>query len=371
MKKIGIVSVGRSDFGLIFHLIKQLKKSSKFKTLLFAAAGHYSSFSGNTINEISNKGIKIDYEIKCSNDDDSKNSTNISMSKAIKLFSENFLKSNIESIILFGDRYEMYAAAIAARNIDLKIFHIGGGCTTLGALDNMYRHNISILSDYHFVDLIDYKKKLCNFGIKSRDVYVVGSFGAASLDLTPKFSYEELKKKLNFELHSKYVIFTYHSTTIDTSNDNKFIKVVLDYFKNKNYQVIITNPNEDFNRKSITQLYNKYLSINNFVMVKNLGHEKYGNLLRYAQIMIGNSSSGIIEAESFNLPVVNLGKRQKGRICANNVLHVEDYNKSKIISKLNYILNKKKSKKYLQKIYFKRNTFLNTKKIIIKKLLNQ
>ena len=370
MKKIGVVSVGRSDFGLLFPLINELKKNNHLSIKFFAAAGHYSKFSGETVNEITKKGIKVDYKIKCSINDDSKNSTNLIFARAIKLFSLSFVKSKIQSIILFGDRFEMLAAAIAARNNGLQIFHIGGGCTTLGALDNMYRHNISILSDYHFVDLIRHKENLYNFGIDSKKIFVVGSFGAASLNQIPKLNFSELKNKLNFNLSKKFILYTYHSTTMNTSEDKNFIKTTLDYFINKEYQVIITNPNEDFNRKSITKIYKKYLYYKNFILVKNFGHDNYANLLRHASVMVGNSSSGIIEAETFNLPVINLGKRQKGRVCSKNVIHIENFNKSIIFSKLDNVLNRKKLKNDSNKLYFKKNTFKRISNIIYKKIIS-
>ena len=206
MKKIGVVSVGRSDFGLLYPLIKELQKNNHLSLKFFAAAGHYSKFSGETVNEITKKGVKVDYKIKCSINDDSKNSTNLIFARAIKLFSLSFIKSKIQSIILFGDRFEMLAAAIAARNIGLQIFHIVVD-TTLGALDNMYRHNISILSDYHFVDLIRYKEHLYNFGIGFKKIFVVGSFGAASLNQIPKLNFSQLKNKLNFNLSKIYFIY--------------------------------------------------------------------------------------------------------------------------------------------------------------------
>lgn len=368
MKKIGIVSVGRSDFGLIYPLIKELEINNNLSLKLFAAAGHYSKFSGETVNEIHNKGVKVDYKIKCSISDDSKNSTNFIFARAIKLFALNFIKSKIQSVILFGDRFEMLAAAIAARNIGLQIFHIGGGCITLGALDNMYRHNISILSDYHFVDLIGFKENLSNFGIPKKKIFVVGSFGSASINLIPKLNFSQLNNELHFNLSKKFILYTYHSTTMNTSEDYNFIKYSLDYFVNKKYQVIITNPNEDFNRKSITKIYKKYLKHNNFILVKNFGHDKYANMLRHASAMVGNSSSGIIEAETFNLPVINLGKRQKGRVCSKNVIHIENFNKSVIFSKLDNILYKKKFKNDFKKMYFKKNTFKKTSSIIYEKI---
>lgn len=370
MKKIGIVSVGRSDFGLLYPLIKELKKNNHLSLKFFAAAGHYSKFSGETVNEITKKGVNVDYKIKCSINDDSKNSTNLIFAKAVKLFSLSFIKSKIQSVILFGDRFEMLAAAIAARNIGLQIFHIGGGCTTLGALDNMYRHNISILSDYHFVDLISYKEHLYNLGIDSKNIFVVGSFGAASLNLIPKLNFLQLKNKLHFNLSKKFILYTYHSTTMNTSEDNSFIKSSLDYFINKKYQVIISNPNEDFNRKSITKIYKKYLNYKNFISVKNFGHDNYANMLRHASAMVGNSSSGIIEAETFNLPVINLGKRQKGRVCSKNVMHIENYNKSIIFSELDNILNNKKLNNDFNKLYFKKNTFKKVSDTICKKIIS-
>ncbi len=368
MKKIGIVTVGRSDFGLLYPLISNLKKNKKIKTFLFAGGGHFSKFSGTTKNEINNKNLIIDYKINCSLKDDSKSSINLSLSKAIEQFSKHFKDSKIEFVVLLGDRYEMLGAAISARNLGLTIFHIGGGCTTLGALDDMYRHNISIMSDYHFVDLPEYKKKLINFGIKKNNIFTIGSFGATNVLEAKTKNKEELLKELKIEINKKIVLFTYHPTTAMIKNDLDFIKTVFNYLKLSDYQTIISNPNEDFSRNQISKLFKRYINIKNFKFFKNLGHEYYASLLKNADLMIGNSSSGILEAASFNLPVLNLGIRQKGRLASKNVFNIENYNKKTIEKKINYLINLKENGYKTNNIYLKKNTYKLCCKIITEKI---
>ena len=186
-------------------------------------------------------------------DDDTRHGVNLSMSKAIKLFSDYFMMSKIKSIILLGDRYELLAAAISAKNLGINIFHIGGGCTTEGALDNIYRYNISLLSDFHFVDLPEFKNKLVKYGIMSKNIFTVGAFGASSMKFTKTLSLLKLEKFLNFKLN-KYIIFTYHPTTNYIKDDENFINTTPDFFLNKDIGVIITNPNEDFNKKNKNNL---------------------------------------------------------------------------------------------------------------------
>ena len=370
MKKIGVVSVGRSDFGLLYPLIKTLNKNKKFKTLLFAGGGHFSKFSGTTKNEIINKKLRIDYKINCSVEDDSKSSVNKSISKAIDQFSRHFKKSNIEFVVLLGDRYEMLGAALSARNLGLKIFHIGGGCTTLGALDNMYRHNISIMSDYHFVDLKEYKNKLIKFGINKNKIFTIGSFGAANVLDAKSNDKKELFNNLKIGNNKKIILFTYHPTTAMIKNDINFIKTVLEYLKITDYQTIISNPNEDFSRNQITKLFKKYKNIKNFKFYKNLGHENYASLLQNSNLMIGNSSSGILEAASFNLPVLNLGLRQKGRIASKNVFNIENFNKERIENKINYLIKLKNKRYKIKNIYYKKNTYNICAKLITKIILS-
>ena len=360
MKKLGVVTVGRSDFGLLYPLIKEINKYKSFKTLLFAAGGHFSNFSGYTNKEITDKNLKINFKIKCSVNDDSRHGVNLSISKAIKLFSKYFFISKLNAIILLGDRYELLAAALAAKNLGIKIFHIGGGCTTQGALDNIYRYNISLLSDIHFVDLNEFKTKLINYGINPKNIFVVGAFGASSMKMTKTKTLNNFKKSFDFELSNNFVIFTYHPTTNYINDDENFIKSSLDFFLNKNIQVIITNPNEDFNKKRIKAIYKKYLTKKNYLFIQNLGHEKYANLLKHAKIMIGNSSSGILEAATFNLPVINLGKRQKGRVSSNNTIHIEKYDKNLIFYHIKYFINLDQNKRKFFNIYYKKNTFKKT-----------
>ena len=365
LNRIGIVTVGRSDFGLLHPLIIKLKNYKKIKTTIFAAGGHFSNFSGNTIDEVKKLKIKIDYKIYCSSPDDSKHSVSLSFSEALKQFSQKFIKSKINSIVLLGDRYEMFAAAIAACNLGIKIFHIGGGCTTLGAIDNKYRFSISYLSDYHFVDLFAYKKKLMNIGISSNNIFNTGSLGAINVKSVKKKSLKSIENELKIKLNKKIILFTYHTTTLYTNDDVKFVNECLNYFKNKKeYKIIISNPNEDHSRKKITNIYNKFKRFKNFIFVKNLGYENYANLLNYAKFMIGNSSSGIIEAASYNLPVLNLGKRQKGRLTSKNVMNIENYNKKRLIKKLNFFTNVNFKIKKIKNIYLNSKSYNEiTKKI--------
>ncbi len=370
MRKIGVVTVGRSDFGLLYPLISSLKKNKKIKTFLFAGGGHFSKFSGNTEIEINKHNLNIDYKINCSTKDDSKNSTNVSLSRAIYQFAKHFKYSKIDYVILLGDRYEMLGAAISARNLGLKIFHIGGGCSTLGALDDMYRHSISIMSDYHFVDLPEYKNKLKKFGIKTNKIFTIGSFGAANVTGLKHTNKKDLFHEFNISHHKKIILFTYHPTTKMIKNDSNFVNTVLNYLKKQDYQIIISNPNEDFNRNKISELFKKYKKIKTFKFYKNLGHENYASFLRNADLMIGNSSSGILEAASFNLPVLNLGIRQKGRIASKNVFNIEKFNKKQIEKKINDLINLKSKGFKSNNIYFKKNTYKRCYKIIISKIFS-
>tara|TARA_B100000700_G_C14511661_1_gene608922 strand:- start:8 stop:631 length:624 start_codon:yes stop_codon:yes gene_type:complete len=204
-------------------------------------------------------------------------------------------------------------------------------------------------------------------GIKSSSIFKTGSLGAINVKNVKKKSIKLIEKELRIKLTKKIILFTYHTTTLHTKDDISFVYSCLNYFKNsEKFQLIISNPNEDHSRKNITTVYNKFKKCKNFIFVKNLGYENYANLLNYANIMIGNSSSGIIEAASYNLPVLNLGKRQKGRLTSKNVINLENFNEKKLNKKLDFVTNNNFKIKKIKNIYLNSKSYSKIAKKISK-----
>ncbi len=330
-KKILIPTVARSDFGIMKNIIKTFYNDKFIETKLLVVGSHFSKIFGSTVSEIKNEGIinfhKISYDIKKSKFD----RTLLYISDLMRKLN-NYLKTRkYDYCIILGDRYEMLAIAIACKLFKIKIIHFCGGSITKGALDEYYRNCITKLSDYHFVETKYHYNNLIKYnGVERKNIFL---YGAPALENIKSLSFldkNSLIKKINLKkFNNKIAIFTYHSETTLSKKENinqlneilSFLKIIIKQF---NYKIIVTSPNADSYYEQIIQLKINFCKENsNAVYISHLGINNYYNLMKISDVMIGNSSSGIIEAKTFNLPVLNCGNRQFGRYCSNNVITSE------------------------------------------------
>ena len=354
--KIGLVTVNRSDFGIQKKLIKELKINKKIDLHLIVTGSHFDKKYGYTVNEILEDKIKINHKFKINLKNDDNFSISKYFSQYINFFSKIFFKNKLDNIIILGDRYEMLAAAVASRIFNISITHLHGGEVTLGAQDEYFRHAISKLSNIHFVSLQAYKSRLIKMGEQPKNIIVSGAPSLDNIENESFFQRKELEKKFNIKFNKYNFILTFHPETLNPKKNLNDFNVILNTIKRINdSQFIITSPAPDINSlKMIKLLEKKYKNVK---YIKSLGRAGYFSLLKQSDGLIGNSSSGVIEAASFKKFVVNIGSRQDGRIQSNNIINCKcnkvELNKAIIELKK---LNKLKKNKKILNIYFKKNS---------------
>ena len=338
--KIGVLTSSRADYGIYFPLLNEIKKDHFFNLEIIAFGSHLSIKHGYTLDNIEKDGYDTIHKIISLEDDDSEKGIVVSYGKTILEFS-NFWENNYYDLVFcLGDRFEMSAAVQASIPFGIKLAHIHGGETTLGAIDNVYRHQITLASQLHFVSTSVYKKKIEALTGTSEKIYNVG---ALSLDNIENF---HPRDKSNFfkEFQIKnedFALVTFHPETIAVDSNITYAKQMKDALIELSniLNIIVTMPNAD----TLGSVYREQLQLlkaqrpNKIKLIENFGKVNYFSAMYYAKLLIGNTSSGIIEAASFNKYVINVGNRQKGRIHGNNVFDVE-FDAENIIKKINQVL---------------------------------
>ena len=341
--KICTVTGSRAEFYILKNLIRKFEKKKHFNHHLIVTGSHNSKTFGNTIKQIRKEKIKIGSKINIKLKNDSETDISKSFAIGVKLFSEALLKIKPDILLILGDRYEIYSAAIAACFNRIPIGHIQGGERTEGAIDEAIRHSITKLSHIHFVSTNDYFKRVKQLGENKKNIFNVGSMGVESLKLINFFNRNELEKKLKLKFSKKNLLITFHPESLKSKNENKKkIKELLKSLKNlPDTTLIFTMPGADTNFKMVVQEIKQFISKNkNSYFFKSLGDKLYFSLCNEVDLMLGNSSSGIIEMPSFKKGTINIGDRQKGRIKAKSVLNV-DFDEIKIREKIRYSYSKK------------------------------
>lgn len=321
-RKICVVTGTRADYGLLYWLLKEIDNDEKLELQLVATAMHLSPEFGLTYKTIEEDGFEITDKVELLLSSDSE----IAVSKAIGLgcisFAETFQKLNPDMVLVLGDRFEVFSAASAAMIMKIPLVHLHGGETTQGAIDEALRHSITKMATYHFPATEKYKKRIIQMGEQSERVF---NFGMAGLDNIYKLdllSKKELESSLDFNLDHKIALVTYHPVTLDDNSTEENINNLLSALDQFELNIIFTKSNADTGGRIINQKIAEYVEMNSdkSIFVDSLGQLRYLSALKHVDLMIGNSSSGITEAPSFKLPVVNIGDRQKGRVKAENII---------------------------------------------------
>jgi UDP-N-acetyl-D-glucosamine 2-epimerase, UDP-hydrolysing len=246
-------------------------------------------------------------------------------------------KEKFDSLLLLGDRFEMAAVAMTATPFKIPIIHFHGGAVTTGSFDDNFRHSITKLSNYHMVETVKHKKRIMQMGENKSNIRIIGAPSLSDYKSTNFSLFKDISNKLEL-FENKFIILNLHPETNENLTYNKkLIDNVLRAIKNYNGKVIITAPNGDIYNNMIIKKYHlffkKYKHKNKFIYKKHLGHELYFTLLKKCHYLMGNSSSGIIEAASFKKPVVNIGGRQMNREYNSNVIHSDiEYEKNHFIN---------------------------------------
>lgn len=323
MKKISVVTATRAEYGLLKNFIVALKKEEDLEVEVVVTGAHLSESYGSTYHELEKDGITIDKKIDILVDGTSAVAVSKSMGLAIMGFAEYFDERKPDAVLLLGDRYEILAVACAAMNSRVPIFHLHGGETTEGAIDEAIRHAITKMSYLHFTSTESYRKRVIQLGESPDRVYNVGAVGVENVLKEPKLTKEELENSIGMKLNVPYAVVTFHPVTLEGNVElqcNELIKAVTAF---PQYKFIITGANADDGGSLINKIFEDFASKHdNAYFTLSLGLQRYLSALQYASFILGNSSSGIIEGPSFGIPTINIGNRQKGRIQADSVINV-------------------------------------------------
>jgi GDP/UDP-N,N'-diacetylbacillosamine 2-epimerase (hydrolysing) len=323
MRKIGIVTGTRAEYGLLKPLMQSIQNDRELKLLTFVTGMHLSPEFGFTFKTIEDNGFSITDKIEILLSSDTSVGLAKSISLAVMGFAESFERFQPDIVVILGDRYESFAAACSALVCKIPIAHIHGGESTEGALDESFRHAITKMSTLHFPSTELYAWRIRCMGENPKNIFCVGAPGIDAIKSLKLLNRNELGSALEWELPREFAICTYHPVTIESLPVETQIRALfraLDAFPK--LSIIFTMPNADPGGHTIIKMIEAYTNQtpHRTKAYISLGQLKYLSLLKYAKVMIGNSSSGIIEAPCFKLPVVNIGERQTGRIRAPNVI---------------------------------------------------
>ncbi len=322
-KKVCVVTGTRADYGLFYPLLKRIKKDDLFDLQIIAAGMHLSPEFGYTYKEIEADGFRIDEKVDMDLSSDTEAGISNSIGTGIAGFADVFSRSKPDILLLLGDRFETLAAAISAFIAKIPIAHLHGGELTEGAIDDSFRHAITKMSLLHFTSTDEYRNRVIQLGEAPDRVFNVGALGIDNIKETKLLSKDELENDLGCEFGNRTVIVTYHPVTLENNTSKEQFSELLGALNNiTDLNIIFTKPNADTDGRVIIELIDDHVIRNpeRTASFTSLGRLRYLSALNCADLVIGNSSSGIIEAPSLGIPTVNIGDRQKGRIRAESVI---------------------------------------------------
>lgn len=374
MKRIGIMTGTRAEYGLLKPLMQEINKDNDLELYLIVSGMHLSPEFGMTYKEIEEDGFQINAKVEMLLSSDSPAGISKSIGLGVIGFADEFQRAELDMLILLGDRYEALSAAICAMVMRIPIAHLHGGELTEGAIDEGMRHSITKMSYLHFTSTEQYRNRVIQLGENPERVFYVGALGVENIKKINLMTKEELERSIHFEIDENTVIVTYHPVTLENNTvEEQFLNLLEVLDRNPKIRMIFTKANADTNGRIVNELIDKYAAQNSeracaFV---SLGQKRYLSALKYCRIVIGNSSSGIIEAPSFGKPIINIGDRQKGRICADSVINC-GYTQQEIQQAMETALTKEFENKAsnCRNPYEKENTAANIISVIKDYLLN-
>ena len=327
MKNIGIVTTTRAEYGLLSPVIRELRKreDQDFHVDLIVSGTHLSKEYGMTIEEIVASGTRIDHKIAIPVESESELDISNNQADALVKFTKLFSAERYNAVLLLGDRYEMLSIAIAAGNARTPIFHLCGGDTTEGALDEWIRHSITKISYLHFVTNEESRKRVIQLGEDPERVFNYGSTSIDNILTVATMSKQEALESIGLK-DCNYALCTYHPVTMEGGSVEKQIESFLETIRRfPELQFIVTKSNADQGGARINELLDHAeKSIDNLHVFTSLGVKRYLSLMRHAEFVLGNSSSGIGEAPALHIPTVNIGDRQKGRLQSASIVNCMD-----------------------------------------------
>lgn len=326
MKKICVVTGTRAEYGLLKPVIEKISRDIELDLYLVVTGAHLSPEFGLTYQEIENDGYIISKKIEMLLSADTPGSIVKSMGVEMIGFADAFTEVHPDMVVILGDRYEMLAAASAAMIHRIPIAHIHGGETTEGAIDEAIRHAITKMSYLHFATTEGYRKRIIQLGENPARVFNVGALGVENIKTVKLLSMEALEQSIGLKLGKNTMMVTYHPVTLEReSSAGQFENLLRVLESREDWNIIFTKSNSDTDGRIINQMIDRFVANHRkrSIAHTSLGQVRYLSALKYCSMVIGNSSSGIVEVPSFHIPTVDIGDRQRGRIASGSVIHCE------------------------------------------------
>ncbi len=323
MRKICIITGTRAEYGLLYWLMKEMSADKELELQIIATGMHLSPEFGNTYQQIEQDGFVINKKVNMLLSSDSEAGISKSMGLGMIGFADVFNDLKPDLIVVLGDRFEIFSAVSAAMIAKIPVAHLHGGETTEGAFDEYIRHSITKMSHLHFTATEEYKSRVIQLGEHPDRVFNVGGMGIENIKRLQLQSRDEFEKSIDFKLNKKNILVTFHPVTLENLTAKEQFQEFLDAIDElEETSIIFTKANSDTDGRIINQMIDKYVAKNSDKSVgfTSLGQLRYLSALQYVDAMVGNSSSGLLEAPSFKIGIINIGDRQKGRIKADSVI---------------------------------------------------
>lgn len=326
MRKICVFTGTRAEYGIMSRLMRMIQVDPDLQLQIIATNMHLSPEFGLTYKEIETDGFHIDKKVEMLLSSDTANGIVKSMGLATIGFADALEDLKPDLAIILGDRYEMLAAAEACLIYKIPVAHIAGGAISEGAYDDAIRHCITKLSHIHFTETEEYRDRVIQLGEQPENVICTGALGVNNIRNEEIMTLDELERSINFKLGNKFLLVTFHPVTMETATAAEQCDNLLMALReiNDEYQILFTLPNSDTDGRVIIQKIKYYIAehTDKAFAITSLGKKRYYSALKYATAVVGNSSSGLVEAPSFNIPTLNIGNRQLGRTRGETVVDV-------------------------------------------------
>lgn len=368
VKKICFITATRAEYGQIAPVMRILKEKENVTLQILVTGTHLVESYGYTYKEIEKDGFIIDERVEIQLNTDTRVGICKTMGLAMIGISEALNRLSPDMIVILGDRYEMLSVASVATVMDIPIAHISGGDSTPYAMDDSIRHAITKMSTLHFAFTDQYRNRIIQMGENPECVFNVGALGVENAKKIRWMSKQEITQKIGLDVSEKYILFTYHPTTGLPGKAQEDIDNILSAFAlYDEYNYVFTKANSDPEGEVINLSIDKFVreSKGKAILVDSLGTELYLNVMRYADIVMGNSSSIIVEAPSFKIPIINIGERQIGRLKSQSIVNCRAL-KDDIIKAMQYT----STKEYSELLQNSKNPFEGneTSKNIVEKI---
>ncbi len=325
MRTIGVVTVARSDYGILRPVIERIARDPELDLMLIAAGMHLAPAYGHTIDEIEGDGYRVDATVEMLLASDSPEGVAATTGLGTIGFAREYARRRPDLLLVLGDRFEVHAAVTAALPFTIPVAHVHGGESTEGLIDEPIRHAITKMSHLHFASTERYARRIVQLGEEPWRVTVSGAPGLDAIAALDPLAQAELADLVGSPAEGGFVLVTYHPVTLEYEKTAEQVAALVTALERVDRPVVITHPNADTARGDVLRALEAFAAAReNAVIVPSAGSRAYLSLMAHADAMVGNSSSGIIEAASFKLPVVNIGIRQRGRVRADNVIDSDD-----------------------------------------------